>query len=134
MFTFNGTTKVISVSTGVTAFTTVQLYSEWKLWARDNTEFLQAFRTEGSILTAQYFYMMNGWQIRPQEADHVLTITGNLVHDDGIPLFLQTIGDFQVNIVQKVSASISDPTITQYTDLLNLIRDQATIAAMNTQS
>lgn len=134
MFSFNGITKVATADSGVTAFTTVQLYSEWKVWARANIGFLPMFRTEGSLLTAQYFYMMNGWQIRPQEADHVLTITGNLVHDDGIPLFLQTLGDFQVNIVQKVSASISDPTITQYTDLLNLIRDQATIAAMNTQS
>ena len=107
MFTFDGPNKIISVDLGVTYFSGAQIYSRWKEWVllTDNAKFLEAFRAEGrsptgpSTFSTPYFFVTNGWKIRPQEADHTLTVDGNVLVDGGVGSpFVATIGNFNVLI------------------------------------
>lgn len=106
---FQGTNKLIVVNTGITELDVqVDLYSDWKEWSKenDNTKFLPAIRTIGGDPTtgvksvAPYFFLINGWKIRPQEADHTLTLNGNLFVDEpetyGYNIIVSTEGDYNV--------------------------------------
>ena len=114
MFTFDGINKLIVVDNGVTSFDVATLYSEWKRWAVavDNIKYEEAFADSvggnplGSGLElGSYYFLQNGWLIRPQEANHTLLITGNLFPiPDSAALFTGTLGGFQVNIVQRNSS------------------------------
>ena len=109
--TFDGVNKKIIVNDAITELDIqIDLYSDWKEWLKteDNSKFLIAMRTVGGDPTtgtkkvSPYFFLMNGWKIRPQEADHTLTITGNLFVDDpgtyGYNLTIPTIGNYTVTI------------------------------------
>lgn len=109
---FDGTNKKIIVDDAITELDVmVDLYSDWKefLSQSDNSKFLPAMRTVGGDPTtgvksvAPYFFLTNGWKIRPYEGDHTLTITGNLFVDEpetyGYNLTIPTIGDYTVTIV-----------------------------------
>lgn len=112
-FAFNGTTKVITVGAGVVAFNAQDLYEEWKDWAQVgmNAMWPQAMSTVGgeSIGAGQtvspYFFVINGWVIKPDESDHTLTVTGNLLADGGGSPFVSTTGDFNVRIITVVSSN-----------------------------
>lgn len=90
----------------------VDLYSDWKeeVQLSDNIKYPPALRTVGGdplgggdSLGGTYF-LINGWQIRPQEADHTLTMTGNLFTDpSGTEIIVPTLGDYTVLIQNKVS-------------------------------
>jgi hypothetical protein len=59
------------------------------------------------------FFMINGWRIRPQEADHRLTVIGNLYTDPaGFSPFVSTLGVYNVTIEMQVS-NLSDSTVAQ---------------------
>jgi len=107
--TFDGPNKLIIVNFGETELdVAIDLYGDWKEWAvlADNTKYLQAMRTvggdptTGSKVVAPYFFLMNGWKVRPHEADHQLTLTGNLFVDDtglyGGNYFVPTLGSYNV--------------------------------------
>lgn len=107
MFTFDGPNKTIICDFGVTYFSGAQVYSRWKDWAilSDNAKFLEAFRAEGrsptgpSTFSTPYFFLTNGWKIRPHEADHTLTVDGNVLVDGGVGSpFIPTLGAFNVLI------------------------------------
>ena len=115
--TFNGTTKLIIVDNAITELDVkVDLYSDWKEWLKegDNAKFLVAMRTVGGDPTtgvksvAPYFFLTNGWKIRPYEGDHTLTITGNLFVDEpgtyGYNLTIPTIGDYTVTVVLSTTS------------------------------
>lgn len=54
-----------------------------------------------------YIYLVNGWKIRPKEADHTLVVTnGILLTSDSSDPFIDTVGDFvvRVNYQQPVQA------------------------------
>lgn len=108
-FTFNGSTKIIQCATGTTSFTVPDIYSRWKEWVADSTNsaFLPAFKPVGGdeIDSAAgtsiplYAFLINGWRVRPQEANHTLTVTGGvLLVDGGGDPFANTIGAFRVAI------------------------------------
>lgn len=112
MYVFDGENSIISLSSGTTSFEVQDLYERWKEWVAvgTNSAFLPALRTVGgdSISTtkavAPYFFLTNGWKIRPQEADHILVIEGNLFVDGGVGNpFLQTIGAYNVLINLNLS-------------------------------
>lgn len=114
--TFNGSTKVITLTSGTTELDVVDLYSRWKDWVTaGNANFIPAFDAVGgnaidvSSGTAipLYAFLINGWRLRPQEASHVLNVTGGvlLVSGGGDP-FLNPLGSFvvRINYQQPVQA------------------------------
>ena len=117
---FNGASKLIIVDNGITELDAqVDLYSDWKEWLRagdngDNTKFVPAMRTVGGDPTtgvksvAPYFFLTNGWKIRPYEGDHTLTISGNLFVDEpetyGYSLTIPTLGDYTVTVMLSTTS------------------------------
>lgn len=119
--TFNGTSKLIIVDSGIIELDVkVDLYSDWKEWAAtgDNAKYLQAMRvvggdpTVGAKSVAPYFFLMNGWKVRPYEGNHILNVSGNLFVDSpetyGNNLFVQTLSAYNVltNLVTTSDATI----------------------------
>jgi len=101
MITFDTTRKhIVLDSTSVTAAT---IWSRWVDWHALNQQWPIAFSLVGGValggdlFISPYFFLMNGWRVRPMEANQNLTITGNLfVTGGGIPV-VSTLGVYQVN-------------------------------------
>jgi hypothetical protein len=115
--TFDGTAKLIIVNTGITELSAADIYSWWKQWVKTqepdgdhNAEWLPAFRTIGGdpvgpgVDVSAYFFLINGWRIRPYEGQHQLVITGNLYVEGGIDNpFVPTVGNYNVLVTTQVS-------------------------------
>jgi len=106
---FNGLTKVITLTTGTTSLSVRQLWSRWVDWflTSDNSKYLPAFSQVGGndidpiVGTAIpiYAFLMNGWKLKPQEANHTVTISdGILLVDGGGDPFNNTDGAYTVRI------------------------------------
>lgn len=100
--TIDGATKrIILDSASVTA---AEIWSRWVDWHPANTEWPLAFTLVGGIplggglFIPPYFFLLNGWRVRPMESSHNLTITGNLFVDGGGVPVVSTLGTFQVNV------------------------------------
>jgi len=114
---FDAAAKRINLSSGTVTLNVVDLYSRWKDWVRedDNMKYDPAFAVVGGDdidLTAGtavpcYAFLLNGWRIKPQEANHTLSVSGGvvLVSGGGDP-FVNTIGNFivRINYQQPVQA------------------------------
>ena len=100
-YTFDGANKRIII-TGTDTFSATDLYSRWKDWVQtsDNSKYDEAFRAVGGDIPAipLYLFLLNGWRVRPMEASHNLTITGNLFVDGGGVPVVSTLGTYQVNV------------------------------------
>jgi hypothetical protein len=106
---FDGPTKVISLSTGTTSLSVQFLWSEWVRWVAtsDNSKYLPAFSllggeaidlTQGSFIPF-YVFCLNGWRLRPQEDNHTLKVTeGILLVEGGGDPFLDTLGGYTVRV------------------------------------
>lgn len=107
--TFDGTNKLIIVNNEITELDVqVDLYSDWKEWMKegDNSKFISTMRTVGGDPTtgiksvSPYFFLTNGWKIRPYEGNHTLNITGNLFVDEpetyGNNIIVNTLGYYNV--------------------------------------
>jgi hypothetical protein len=108
-YTFNGISKIISLTPGTTTMGVRDLYSRWKEWVvtGDNSKYERAFNSIGGdaidvvngIYIPAYIFLLNGWRIRPQEANHTLNVVdGILVVDGGGDPFLSTLGTYNVKI------------------------------------
>ncbi len=101
--TFDAANKRIVVNPGVTSVTAQALYSRWKEWAQANSQYDAAFRVVGGdpigggLFVASYFFLINGWRVRPFEGNHTLVIDGNLVVDGGGVPVVPTLGSFNVS-------------------------------------
>lgn len=100
--TLNGSTKrIILDSASVSA---AQIWSAWVDWHETNRQWPLAFQLVGGnalgggLFIPPYFFLMNGWRVRPMEASHNLTITGNLFVDGGGVPVVGTLGTWQVNV------------------------------------
>lgn len=100
--TIDGATKrIILDSASVTA---AEIWTAWVDWHPDNTAWPLAFSLVGGIplggglFIPPYFFLLNGWRVRPMEASHNLTITGNLFVDGGGVPVVSTLGTYQVNV------------------------------------
>lgn len=108
--TFDGTAKVIQLGSGVISFNVVELYSNWKDWSAINMQYPSAFRYVGgdSLVGGQAlgitYFLTNGWRIKPQPANHMLTVSGDLFTNEGDSPFLAIDGCYSVTIIQKVSS------------------------------
>jgi len=92
---------IVLDSASVTAAT---IWSRWADWHASNPQWPLAFRLAGGddlgggLSIPPYFFLQSGWRVRPMEANHSLTITGNLfVEGGGIPV-VSTLGTYQVNV------------------------------------
>ena len=119
--TFDGINKLIIVNEEITTINVqTDIYSAWKTWVQSgsNAKFLPALRSVGGDPTigtkqvAPYFFLMNGWKIRPYEGNHTLNLTGNLFVDDpetyGSNITVSTIGSYTVLVNMSTT---SDATI-----------------------
>lgn len=110
--TFNGITKIATLAQGVTSVDVSEIYFEWKKWTLtdDNLKFEQMFRYVGGdpTINGQYlgvtFFLSNQWRIKPQEANHILQLNGNIFTDEGDNPLIPTIGKFNVTIQNQVSS------------------------------
>lgn len=124
----DGTTKrIVLDSTDVSA---AQIWTAWVDWHALNPQWPLAFSLVGgialggSLFIPPYFFLLNGWRVRPMEANHTLIITGNLFVDGGgIPL-VPTLGTFNVSAQYTVPVQAQGiateggggPTATQIAD------------------
>ena len=97
------TKRLILDSASVTA---QAVYVAWVDWAAtsDNAKYLPAFSAVGGdalgggLFIPPYYFLRNGWRVRPMESNHNLTITGNLFVDGGGVPVVSTLGTYQVNV------------------------------------
>lgn len=81
-----------------------QIYAAWVDWVviDDNIKYLPAFSSVGGddlgggILIPAYYFLENGWRVRPMESNHTLTISGNLFVTGGGDPVVSTLGVFNV--------------------------------------
>lgn len=105
---FDATLKRVILDT--VSVSASEIYSRWVDWvgAGDNSKHTPAFRSLGGdelgdgISVPPYFFLLNGWRIRPKEANHTLTITGNLFVDGGGDPIVSTLGNFNVLVKSVV--------------------------------
>lgn len=132
--TFDGANKIISLAPGTTTLDLADLWSYWKNWLlTGNAGFALAMDTVGGnpidpgagTLVPLYVFLKNGWKIRPQEANHTLTIIGGtLVVDGGGDPFVATLGTFNVRVLYQQpvqalgysTAGSAAPTASQVAD------------------
>jgi hypothetical protein len=107
---FDGPNKVIILTSGTVALSVRDLWSRWVDWllTSDNSKFLPAMSLLGGddidpiagTKVPVYVSLLNGWRVRPQSADHVLSVTAGilLVSGGGNP-FTSPLGSFVVTIV-----------------------------------
>lgn len=100
--TFDPANKIVILDSAAT--TTSELWSSWVDWVvlSDNSKYLPAFKQVGGddlgsgLLIPPYIFLLNGWRVRPMEANHLLIITGNLFVDGGGSPVVSTIGNYNV--------------------------------------
>jgi hypothetical protein len=99
--------RIILDSSNVTA---KQIYVAWVDWAAlsDNVKYPPAFSSLGgddlgdSLSVPPYYFLLNGWRVRPSEASQTLVITGNLFVQGGGDPIVPTIGNFNVLVKSVV--------------------------------
>lgn len=114
--TFDGPNKRAILSSGTTTLDVADLFSRWKDWVlAGNAQYLPAFesvggnpidQTAGTYIPA-YLFLLNGWKVKPQEANHTLNVTnGILLVDGGGDPFVDTTGSYivRINYQQPVQA------------------------------
>ena len=124
MVTFSGAEKLIIIDQGVTLLKVNDVYSLWKSWMAigNNLTYEPAFRvvggetTTGSSKITPYFFLTNGWKIRPQEANHTLTVDGILVTDDNEAPFVDTIDNWRISI-QSIVPLYAETTVIDSSDV-----------------
>ena len=109
MITFDGQNRLIVPVgppdvDGLIHLNAIDIYSWWKEWVQvgTNAQWAPAFRvvggdpiTSNNSLTP-YFFLINGWRIRPYEGTHQFEIDGALVVEGGGYPVIPTIGAFNV--------------------------------------
>lgn len=122
--TFDHVNKIIQVNTApvggeVNLDFQIDFYSDMKEdWISDAT--LNKLRppitviggqpTTGSQSAGDIYFLDAGWKIRPYEADHRFTITGDVFSPDGTSIFTFTVGSFQVLTELVLSSLVTKVT------------------------
>lgn len=131
-FTINYSSKLFIMDGGETELQIPILYSAWKDNVRltNNIQYDLAMTQKGNdvisgtTVIADYAFLSNGWKIRPDEADHTLSITqGILVTDDESDPFVDTLGAYTVRVryeqpVQVLKVSNGSPNYLSLGDIL----------------
>ena len=101
--TFDGANKrIILTNSNVSASEIWSRYIDWLGTDSNNARWGLAMTQiggddlGGGLFVPIYIFLQNGWRVRPMEASHALTITGNLfVAEGGSPL-VNTLGSYNV--------------------------------------
>lgn len=105
-YTFDGSTKRVTLPSGMVTLDLIDLHSRWKEWIlAGHAECLLAFSTVGGEITEipLYLFMQNGWLIVPQSANHVLNVTnGILVGQGAADPFTDPVGSYKIRINRQV--------------------------------
>jgi hypothetical protein len=120
-FSFDGSTKTITLTSGTVLMSVRDLWSRWIDWllTSDNSKYEIAMTEIGGddidpgagTKIPVYVFLQNGWKIKPDEDDHTLNVTdGILLVSGGGDPFIDTTGDYVVRInyqqpVQAISFS-----------------------------
>lgn len=146
--TFDGPNKLIILNTGVDEVDAqIDIYSDWKEWVikSDNSKYLQALRTVGGDpigagqAISAYFFLLNGWRVRPYEGDQYLQIEGNLYVDGGGSPVVPTVGSYNVvaslvvspqSITNTVEVTAAEAVISEADkeDIANKVWEETTSA------
>lgn len=86
------------------------IYSRWKEWVQtgNNAKYEQAFSVlggdplGGGLFVASYYFLMNGWRIRPMETNHTLVINGTITAYGGGQPVVNTLGNYNVSVQYTV--------------------------------
>lgn len=70
----------------------------------------------GSKTLGDTYFLETPWKIRPYEADHKLSINGNLFARDGSSVMVSTIGSYNV-LTEMFVSNLSDSSIQQLTEI-----------------
>lgn len=131
------TNSLIIMDTGATEFNVPGVYSIWKdtILLTNNAQYDFAYSIVGGNTISGiksipfYTFLTNGWKVRPDEANHTLSVVdGILVDSGGTDPFVDTVGTFTVRIlyeqpVQAITVSTSGtvaPTAQQIRDAMAL--------------
>lgn len=113
--------SIIIMDPAATTYDVQAVYSYWKdqVLVGSNAQYNFAFSIVGGNTTSApnsipfYTFLENGWKVRPDEADHTLSVvSGILLSADGTDPFIDTIGAYTVRInfqqpVQAIAVSTS---------------------------
>lgn len=107
--TFDGENRLIRLDSSTTGISASEVYSRWKDWVADsdNAKFVQAFATVGGdplgddVYITPYFFMMNGWKVRPYPQDYQLVVTQNFLTEDNVSPFSFPPGGFAIEVVRQ---------------------------------
>ena len=101
-YTFNGTTRRITLPAGMVTLDLLDLYSRWKDWVlAGNASAWLAFHSVGGDIPAipMYLFLLNGWRIVPQSADHALAVTAGVLEvEGGGDPFVDPAGSYKIRI------------------------------------
>lgn len=116
-YVIDGPTKVISLTAGTVEVSVRDLWSRWVDWflTSDNSKYLPAFENVGGneidpgagSSIPIYVFLINGWRLKPDEANHTLVINdGILLVSGGGDPFNNTVGSYivRINYQQPVQA------------------------------
>lgn len=107
--TFDGPNALIILDPGTTSISVRDVVSRWADWVAtsDNAKYLPAFSTLGGdaidpiagTFVPVYAFLLNGWKLRPQAANHTLAVgDGILLVDGGGDPFVNPTGTYTVRI------------------------------------
>lgn len=136
---FDGPNKLISLSLGTSSLSLTDLWSRAMDWwlSSDNAKFLFPLRQVGGDIVDSgsgtsipfYFYLVGGWRIKPQEANHTLNVVdGILLVDGGGDPFVNTLGTYTVRInfkqpVQAITVATGGSSIS-VTEIASAVRSE----------
>lgn len=109
-FSFDASTKRITLSSGTTSISVRDLWSRYvDWWLTSNNSGIAPIAmaqvggndidlTAGTTIPI-FIFLQNGWKLKPQEANHTLAVTdGILLVDGGGDPFVNTTGSYTVRI------------------------------------
>ena len=106
--TFDAVNKRIILDSASVSAT--DIWIAWREWVvlSDNSKWLPALSQVGGddlgggLFIPLYFFLLNGWRVRPMESSHLLVLTGNLFVQGGGQPVVNTLGAFNVSVQYTV--------------------------------
>lgn len=84
---FDGQARRITLGAGTVTLSVRELWSRYCDWLAesDNSKYVEAMRQVGGDIVAipVFIFLLNGWRIVPQSADHTLTIDDGVLYVEG---------------------------------------------------